>query len=182
MEINEKYKIACTQRKGIIQLEKLEKRIEDLRNLCMLLEKSGDKKSADKNVVPKLNEAIALRYKLLNELDNNRRQAAKSLIMTFISCDIATDIADSFADVLNKISYGEREDNDFTKIVKQQAHKAREIAKEWGKIVEIIDDSNDYPLEMFYANVSESIEHKVIGLIGSEIDKVMATHKGKQMF
>lgn len=56
----DKYKVAASQHKDRVQLALLDRRIEDLQNLCSLLEKSGDKKSADKNVVPKLNEAIML--------------------------------------------------------------------------------------------------------------------------
>lgn len=182
MGMYEKYKIANSQRKDVLQLAMLDKRIEELQNLCRLLEKSGDKKSADKNVVPKLNEAIMLRDKLLQEADKNRRQAAKWLLMVFVSCDIAADAADAFSDVLKKISRGYEPDNDFAKLVKQQADKAREASKGWAKIVEILDDSKDYSLEMYYADMAEEIQRKVIDLVGTEVEKVMATEKGERMF
>lgn len=165
-----------------VQLALLDRRIEDLQNLCSLLEKSGDKKSADKNVVPKLNEAVMLRDKLLQEADKNRRQAAKWLLMVFVSCDIAADAADAFSDVLKRISRGYETDNDFAKLVKQQAGNAREASEEWAKIVEILDDSKDYGLEMYYADMAEAIQGKVLDLVGSEVEKVMATEKGQRMF
>lgn len=178
----DRYKVAASQMKDRVQLALLDRRIEDLQNLCSLLEKSGDKKSADKNVVPKLNEAVMLRDQLLQDADKNRRQAAKWLLMVFVSCDIAADAADAFSDVLNRISRGYEPDNDFAKLVKQQAQKAREASKGWAKIVEILDDSKDYSLEMYYADMAEDIQGKVLDLVGTEVEKVMATEKGKRMF
>ena len=178
----DRYKVAASQMKDRVQLALLDRRIEELQNLCSLLEKSGDKESAEKNVVPKLNEAVMLRDKLLQEADKNRRQAAKWLLMVFVSCDIAADAADAFADVLKKISRGYETDNDFSKLVKQQADKAREASIGWAKIVEILDDSKDYSLEMYYADMAEDIQGKVLDLVGSEVEKVMATEKGKRMF
>ena len=178
----DRYKVAASQMKDRVQLAMLDRRIEELQNLCSLLEKSGDKKSAEKNVVPKLNEAVMLRDKLLQEADKNRRQAAKWLLMVFVSCDIAADAADAFSDVLKRISRGYETDNDFAKLVKQQAQKAREASKGWADIVEILDESKDYALEMYYADMAEEIQGKVLGLVGSEVEKVMATEKGQRMF
>lgn len=178
----DRYKVAASQMKDRAQLAMLDRRIEDLQNLCSLLEKSGDKKSAEKNVVPMLNEAVMLRDKLLQEADKNRRQAAKCLLMVFVSCDIAADAADAFSDVLNKISRGYEPDNDFAKLVKQQAGKAREVSKEWAKIVEILDESKDYALEMYYADMAEAIQGKVLDLVETEVKKVMTTEKGQRMF
>ena len=178
----DRYKVAASQHEDRELLARLDRRIEELQTLCNLLEKSGDKKSAEKNVVPRLNEAIMLRDKLLQEADKNRRQAAKWLLMVFVSCDIAADAADAFSDVLNKISRGYEPDNDFAKLVKQQAQKARETSKGWAKIVEILDESKDYALEMYYADMAEAIQGKVLDLVETEVKKVMATKKGQRMF
>ena len=47
---------------------------------------------------------------------------------------------------------------------------------------EILDESKDYSLEMYYADMAEEIQGKVLDLVGSEIEKVMATEKGQRMF
>ena len=52
----------------------------------------------------------------------------------------------------------------------------------WADIVEILDDSQDYSLEMYYADMAEAIQGKVLDLVGSEVEKVMATEKGQRMF
>ena len=35
---------------------------------------------------------------------------------------------------------------------------------------------------MYYADMAEAIQGKVLDLVGSEVEKVMATEKGQRMF
>ena len=165
--------------KSMVEQAQVQSSIQRLDEQMNVLKRSGLDKEA-KKLLGKYNELVWRLKELDEERNEQRRKTAHALLVCFVCADLAGIAADQFNDVCKETCFGgTKSDNDFVKLMKDNADKA---IKMWEDVVKIFDEGvNDFTLGTFYAEFSEDITDKVLPLINNGVLDVMKnTEKGKK--
>jgi len=163
------------QWKGVVAHHKLTEELKRMREIKDTFLKSGLEDAAARmqsQINDKENERKALELRL----DDERRQMSFALLVCLCACDIATSAADEFAATMHTVSHGiYGTDNDFSRAVREQADS-------FNKIVQQVDEGENLPLSMFYADIAEVVVERVLPVIKDVIREYHETEKGRRYF
>lgn len=182
-----------------MQLRKLQMAIAVANDNLDYWRRQGDKRR-EREALDKYNEAVYLRDRLMQELNDNRRMAAKALLKCFVMCDLLDELADEFGEILNRISYGTQSaDNDFVQLCRRLAREFRPgieqaetlpqmlehckaFCRDANGVVTVIDSGGSQQVSLYYADVAEELTGKVKQVLDDGLTAVMATARGTNYF
>lgn len=105
------------------------------------------------------------------EQDNTKR----ILYQCFVACDLVTELADDFADAIQRTSWGElkRQDDAFTALLRQKA-------KEFNDVVVLVDEGGKgEKASMYYSDMAEqataAAKQAIIETVNNYFNKPQAT-------
>lgn len=167
--------VSGSQRLVVNEWNKLTKALDTLRTQKDVLLKCGLAKEA-KAVVAKINELEVERRRLEDRLNDERREMAKAMLVCFAACDLATTAADVFADTMHRLSHGlYKPNNSFSESIREQANS-------FNKLVQTIDEGGHEPLSLFYADMAEEVNAKVLPIMQQVINDYCNSPLGKRYF
>lgn len=163
------------QMAGIIEHKKLSNEIIGLREMQSILQNSGLDVEA-KRLDEQINAKEMERKELELRLDAERREMSYAMLLCFCACDIATTCADEFGVVMKRVTKGiYGTDNDFTEAVKEQAES-------FNKIVQSVDEGGNYALSMFYSDIAEAVNERVLPIMKEIVKDYHNTKLGRRYF
>ncbi|MGN1386431.1 MAG: hypothetical protein ACI4XS_07505 [Bacillus sp. (in: firmicutes)] len=172
--MEEGYGSRC-QKIGIEMVDLANEKIKDLQEKYDVLKRCGLEDRAIEHIQPKIDEAKRRRDDLIKEINRNKAIATKKLLMCLCAADLATYLADDFADTTEKISYGlkKKEQNSF-------AQQLRILAEQFNKVVCHIDGIGNEAMSMFYADMAEECVDASTNVISDIVDRYMNTERGER--
>ena len=167
---------AESQEKAVAVVVELQGRIEAAKEQYEVLKRCGLEREAKAHVLPRLRDLETQKLYMINEIDEERREGAKALLMCFCSADFACESAYGFAETLNRISYGlYGKKNSFSDDICK-------VAKNFNQLVCVIDSEHNDALSTFYADMAEECTAAAREAVSRVIDKYMDTDQGRKYF
>lgn len=163
------------QWEGVVAHKRLTEEIKRMRNIRDTFAKSGLEDAA-RRMQEQINDKECERKLLELELDEERREMARALLVCLCACDLATSAADHFAEVLHRTSHGIcGAENDFSEAVREQAES-------FNKLVQSVDEGGNLPLSLMYSDIAEEVVDKVLPIIKDIVRDFHNTEKGRRYF
>lgn len=164
-----------SQKIGIELVDLANEKIKDLQQKYDVLKRCGLEDKAKEHIKPRIDEATKRRDDLIREIQRNKAIATKKLLMCLCAADLATYLADDFADTTEQISYGlkKKEQNSF-------AQELRILAEQFNKVVCHIDGIGNEAMSMYYADMAEECVDACKEAIDKIVERYMNTERGER--